>query len=348
MNNSNISIVILAGGQGSRFWPLSRSTLPKQFLSLGSSGESMIQATVSRLERMTPREQMVVITSESLVDLVNEHVPGVKVLAEPCGRNTAAAIALGAKWLTSQGRTGVMITLPADHAVQDPDNLVNTLKLAAKVASDSDRLVTIGISPIRPDTGYGYIQRGALEHDNVYAVKRFFEKPNLQRAKKYLESGDFYWNSGMFAWQPEVFMEALKEYLPDMYNSFMNIDFSKLAEVYESVESISVDFGIMEHARNVSVVEAYPFGWSDVGSWDAWAEHFTPDENSNMLKGDCVALEGSGNIVSAAGRFIALVGAEDMVVIDSPDALLVCPRSRVQEVRKVVDYLKTRGRKDLI
>ncbi|MCB0328558.1 MAG: mannose-1-phosphate guanylyltransferase [Bdellovibrionales bacterium] len=363
--SEEVAAVILAGGQGSRFWPLSRKHHPKQFLSLGEDGESLIQATVYRLEALMPRERIVVITASHLEDLVKEHVPGVQILSEPFGRNTAAAIALGAKWLDDQGFSGVMLALPADHAVKDNDKLLKTLDCVVSVAKSGDELVTIGIAPQRPDTAFGYIQRGqelpqfpsAENGGRVYKVKRFFEKPNEQRAKQYLESGEFYWNSGMFAWQPKVFLEALKKFLPDMHAEFMKVTFSTdcaeatdiVRDLYERIESISVDFGIMEHATNVKVVEAYDYGWNDVGSWDAWAEHFERDSLGNMLKGDCVSLGGGGNIVSSSsGRFVALVGTTDLVVIDSEDATLVCPRESVQDVKKVVSYLEKKGRSELI
>ncbi|MCI5064382.1 NTP transferase domain-containing protein [bacterium] len=355
--SERIAAVILAGGQGARFWPLSRKAHPKQFLSLGESGESLIQATVSRLEPLVERERIVVITAEHLVPLVEEHVPGVQILAEPFGRNTAAAIALGAQWLSSQGFDGVMFALPADHAVKSSEKLIETLERAVAVAEADDSLVTIGIRPERPDTAFGYIQRGDSRGEKVFAVRRFFEKPNAQRAQQYLDSGDFYWNSGMFAWRPSVFLDALKEHLPEMYREFQQVQFPEkrsdvsqvVEELYDKIESISVDFGIMEHAKNVQVVEAADYGWNDVGSWDAWAEHFERDRDGNLLKGDCISLEGENNIVSSSsGRFVALVGTEDLVVIDSDDATLVCPRSRVQDVKKVVQFLEKQGRKTLI
>ncbi|NBW39379.1 mannose-1-phosphate guanylyltransferase [bacterium] len=363
---TEVAAVILAGGQGARFWPLSRKDFPKQFLSLGESGDSLIQATVKRLEPLIPRERIVVITAQHLVSLVEEHTPGVQILAEPFGRNTAAAIALGAKWLSDQGFDGVMIALPADHAVKSDEKLIQTLRAATALAASSDELVTIGIQPDRPDTAFGYIQRGApLEQESsgtnsggrVYSVKRFFEKPNERRARQYIESGDFYWNSGMFAWRPEVFLDALERFLPEMYAEFCAVEFPAECEqvtdvvegLYSRIESISVDFGIMEHAKNVKVVEAFDYGWNDVGSWDAWAEHFQGDSEGNLLKGDCISLDGSGNIVSSdSGRFVALVGTEDLVVVDAKDATLVCPRSRVQDVKKVVEYLKKQKREELI
>lgn len=363
---SDVAAVILAGGQGARFWPLSRKDFPKQFLSLGESGESLIQATVKRLEPLIPRERIVVITAQHLTALVEEHTPGVQILAEPFGRNTAAAIALGAKWLSDQGFQGVMIALPADHAVKDGGRLLQTLQAATTLAAENDELVTIGIQPDRPDTAFGYIQRGAqvdgCEGESepggrVFSVKRFFEKPSERRARQYLESGDFYWNSGMFAWRPEVFLDALHQFLPEMYAEFQAVEFPAdcesvtgiVEELYSRIESISVDFGIMEHAKNVKVVEAFDYGWNDVGSWDAWAEHFQRDSEGNLLKGDCISIDGSGNIVSSnSGRFVALVGTEDLVVVDAKDATLVCPRSRVQDVKKVVEFLQQQKREELI
>ena len=360
-DTSNISVMILAGGQGSRFWPRSRAKHPKQFLKHGSSGRSLIQGTVDRLEKFVSRENISVITAASQAALVEEHVPGVTILAEPFGRNTAAAVCLGAFWLQAQGFDGAMILLPADHAVEDEDRFIETLQIAAKRAIESEDLVTIGIPPQKPETGYGYIEKGSALSDSVSAVKQFCEKPDIERATQYVESGNFYWNSGMFIWRPSVFIEQVKMHLPKMHSAFSGFAFSDfslqkrkvptpaaLDSLYKSVQATSVDFGIMEHAERVSVVSALSFGWSDVGSWDAWADHMQQDDGGNVLDGDVISLKGSGNIVSSADKFIALLGVEDLVVIDSPDALLVCPKERVQEVKEVVEYLKGAEREDLL
>ena len=351
-----VKIVILAGGQGARFWPLSRMKRPKQFLSISKSGESLIQATVRRVEPLAGKENIVIVTNILHEPLIREHVPFAKILSEPTARNTAAAIGLTAIHLAKEDPKTVMVNLPADHAVQSEEKLRETLSEAIQVASSNDFLVTVGIEPSRPDTAYGYIQRGDTVSGNCYRVKRFFEKPNLERAKKYLDAEDFYWNSGMFVWRADVFLQALEEFLPDMYSQLMRIapvigsdrEQSVTEEIFEEIQGVSVDFGIMEHARNCVVVEARPFGWNDVGSWDAWAEHFEKDSDGNLLHGDALALESERNVLYSHDRLIAVVGAKDLVVIDSGDAVMVCPREKVQDVRKIVQELKKRERKDLV
>lgn len=348
--------VILAGGQGSRFWPISRKRNPKQFLSISSSGESLIQATARRLVPLVGEDNIVIVTNTLHEQQVREQIPYAHLLVEPVGRNTAPAILLAARWVKENRPGHVMISAPADHAVSSEENLRRTLSEVAELAADSPYLVTVGIEPTRPDTAYGYIQRGGEIGDRSFHVKRFFEKPSLERAEQYLDQGGFFWNSGMFGWRPEVFLDTAEEFLPELVQKFRELqpkdsgEFSEeeIAQLFEDIEGVSVDFGVMEHARNTAVVLAHPYGWNDVGSWDAWAEHFSKDSQGNLLHGDCIALEGQGNVVYSESRFVALVGAEDIVVIDAGDALLVCPRSKVQEVRKVVEYLNDEGREDLV
>lgn len=347
--------VILAGGQGARFWPISRRSKPKQFLSINASGESLIQATARRIEPLAGRENLLVVTGATLRDMVLEHVPYAKVLGEPIARNTAASIGLAAVAIAKEDPRTVMACFPADHAVNDEPRLLGVLREAVGLAASHDVLVTIGIRPSFPHTGYGYMKRGAQIAGNGYAVSRFYEKPNLERAKRYYESGEFFWNSGMFVWRAEVILAALKEFMPALYDGLMRVqpalgtkdEATALSAVFGELESISIDFGVLEHARNCALLAAEPFGWNDVGSWDAWAENFETDENKNLLHGDAIVIDSKNCVVHSQQRLTAVIGAQDLVVIDSGDALLVCPRSHVQDVRKVVDELKRRGRESL-
>lgn len=352
----HVTVVILAGGQGARFWPISRMRRPKQFLSISANGESLIQATARRIAGLAGKENVLIVTNKLHEELIREHVPYAQVMCEPVGRNTAASIGLAALHVRRKNPGGVMIVLPADHAVRDEGKLLKTLEEAVAVAGAEDLLVTIGIPPTYPHTGYGYIKRSAALKGNGFLVGRFYEKPNVERARKYCESGDFYWNSGMFAWRAEVILEAMEDEMPELYAGLMQIDQvlgtadeEKItASVFESLESVSIDFGVLEHARNCAVVAAFDFGWNDVGSWDAWAEHFEPDTEGNLVRGDAIVLDSKGCLVHSEKRLTAVLGAENLIIIDSGDALLICPRDRVQDVRRIVDELKEKGRRDLI
>ncbi len=355
-----VRAVVLAGGQGTRFWPVSRSSLPKQFLSIGENGESLIQATVRRIEPVVGRDGVRVVANDGLRALVEEHVPHATFISEPEAKNTAACIGLAAVYLLSESQEEdpVLIVLPADHSIKDEEALRRTLREAIEHARADDVLVTIGITPTHAHTGYGYIKQGKKVSGRTHHVERFFEKPNLDRAQKYLESGDYTWNSGMFVWRASSILAAFKAYLPSMYQGLMAIkellasgsgcNSSEISRIFNSFESISIDFGVLEHARNSLVVSAERFGWNDVGSWDQWADSFQPDAHGNLIKGDAVVIDSEGCVVKSDKRLVAAVGLKDVVVIDAGDAVLVVSREHVQDVRKVVDELKRRGRTELV
>jgi mannose-1-phosphate guanylyltransferase len=358
IGHSDTVVVVMAGGHGSRFWPLSRSSLPKQFLPLGGTGESLIQATARRMVPVVGESNIKVIANASFGPLIHQHVPYATHVIEPEGRNTAACIGLAALFalLDSKGGDPVLVMLPADHSVSDEAKLQDAIRQAVDVAKASDVLVTIAIPPTHPHTGYGYIKRGSHLSKRTYKVDRFYEKPSLERAKKYLEQGGYGWNSGMFVWRAKIILEAFKAHLPAMHAGLMAIatemqggnNPEKIASVFSQFESISIDFGILEHAKNCVVIDAEPFGWSDVGSWDQWAEKFTSDELGNLVHGDAVVIDSSRCVVRSQDRLIAVVGLQDVIVIDSGDALLVVSREHVQDVRKVVSELKEKGRKELV
>lgn len=351
-----IFAVVLAGGQGTRFWPVSRMKRPKQFLSISDDGESLIQATARRIRPIVGDDSIYIVTNSLHVPLVREHVPDATVIAEPVGRNTAASIGLAAMFIDAACPDAVCVILPADHAITDSTRLCQALVQAAEVARAHDMLVTIGVRPTYPHTGYGYIKRGAALSGAAFRVDRFFEKPSLERAEQYLEAGNYYWNSGMFVWRTTTILAAIKNFIPDLYSGLEEIrgaigtaDEAKvLEEVFPRLEAVSIDFGVLEHARNCAVIDAEPFGWNDVGSWDAWAEHFERDHDANLLRGDVIALESKNCVVHSEHKFTAILGVENLVVIDSGDALLICPSSEVQEVRKIVDVLRQKGRNELL
>jgi mannose-1-phosphate guanylyltransferase len=249
-----------------------------------------------------------------------------------------------------------MIILPADHAVTDESKLRETLAAAVDLAVGKDLLVTVGIKPDGPNTAYGYIQSGSQLQGRGCKIRHFYEKPSLVRAKQYFEAGDYYWNSGMFIWRADVLLRAIEQYLPALHEGLMEIDRAiggpqereVLERVFPNLEGISIDFGVMEHARNCAVIVAEPFGWNDVGSWDAWSDHFSKDSDGNLVHGQAVVLESKGCVVHSEQKLTAILGADDLIVINGPDALLICPRERAQDVKKIVDRLKSLGRNDLV
>lgn len=359
-------VCILAGGAGTRFWPLSRAMNPKQFLALGTTPEPMITATAARVRAMQPSPALWIVTSEMLAAQTKHLVPDASVIAEPIGRNTAPSIGLAAAVAAKENPEAVLVILPADHAVASPETLRSVLGSAVSLARQREVLVTIGIAPTFPHTGYGYIQRGSpLEGSpGWFEVRHFYEKPNLERAQAYCDAGDYLWNSGMFAFRASVVLAAIHEHLPALGEGLRAIQRAwgtpqqdaVLKEVFPTLESISIDVGVLEHVKNRALVEAKDFGWNDVGSWDAWAEQFPADERGNVCSGEVLAIDSDSCIVrvedKARGergrRLVALLGVTDLVVIDSGDALLICPRSRVQEVKKVVDALRTEGKSELV
>ncbi len=357
MPRSDTQIVILAGGQGTRFWPISRMDRPKQFLSISNSGESLIQSTARRVSALSSDKGLHVVTNVAHIPLIKEHIPQARIMVEPVGRNTAAAIGYAAVVLAKQiGGDPVCVFLPADHAVGDEARLRETLSEAIALAAEQDALVTVGVKPNAPNTAYGYIRKGTPVKGNAFKVQRFYEKPNLDRAKKYFEAGDYYWNSGMFVWRVSTILAALEEFMPDLYQGLLKIsaalgtssEDAVIAEVFNAFESTSIDFGVLEHAKNCVVVCGESFGWNDVGSWDAWAEHFTKDDQGNLVNGEAILIDSNDCVVYSDHRLIGLVGTQDLIVIDAGDALMVCPRERVQDVKLIVSELKKKGRTDLI
>ena len=352
-----ITAVIMAGGRGERFWPKSRNNCPKQFLSLTSDGETMIQKTVKRLSPMVAPEDVFIVTNAAYTDLVKDQLPDVpaeNILAEPCARNTAPCIAFAAAVIGRKYDDAIMLVLPSDHLIGYEDIYVSTLKKAVKVAEQGKNLVTIGITPTYPETGYGYINFGK-EAGSAYEVERFVEKPDLATSKKYLASGKYLWNSGMFVWKISSVMANLKEFMPDIYEGALRIGESfgtqsyteTLVKEFSAFTSESIDFGIMEKADDIYTLPG-SFGWDDVGSWLAVERINETDDDKNYVDGDVITVDSKRTTICGGKRLVAAIGTRDIIIVDTDDVLLVCSKNNTQDVKKVIAQLKEQGRNELV
>ncbi len=349
--------VIMAGGRGERFWPKSRNSCPKQFLSLTADGDTMIQKTVKRLLPLVDISDIYIVTNAAYTSLVSEQLPDIpkeNILAEPAARNTAPCIAFAAAVINKKYDDAVMMVLPSDHLIGLEDLYIHTLKKAVKVAEQGQNLVTIGITPEYPETGYGYINFGD-EQDGAYMVERFVEKPDLPTAEKYLASGKYLWNSGMFVWKLSSIMANIKSLMPDIYEGAVKIgdafgtpQFSDvLIKEFTAFRSESVDFGIMEKAENIYTIPG-SFGWDDVGSWLAVERINKTDSAKNYIEGNVISVGSEHTTICGGKRLIAAVGLEDIIIVDTDDAVLVCSKNSTQDVKKVITQLKDQGRTDLV
>ena len=349
--------VIMAGGVGARFWPKSRAKSPKQLLNLFSES-SMIQNTVDRMQGVVKNENIYVVTNkiqkEKIVEQLSE-IPEENIIEEPFGKNTAAAMGLASIIVNSKHENAVTIVLPADHLINDIDEFQMVIKEAAEFAYKEGTLVTLGINPTRPDTGYGYIQIEDTETESIHKVLRFAEKPNLDTAKRFLESGDFFWNSGMFIWRTDVILNEIKSHMVDLSEGLQIIADSLGTENYEEVltkiygqlKSVSIDYGIMENSDNVRLIKG-KFDWSDVGSWDAVYHLLEKDQNENATKGEVYFGNSTGTYVNSESKFTAVIGVKDLLVINTEDATLVCHRDYAQDVKLIVDHLKMNKKDELL
>jgi len=345
--------VIMAGGIGSRFWPRSRRENPKQFLNV-INDTTLIQNTVSRLQGLIPPENCYVVTHERYVDQTCEQLPAVpreNILAEPISRNTAPCIAYAAIQLLARDPDATMIVLPADHVIQNVRAFHEVLRTAIEAAQEPRSLITIGITPEYPATGYGYIQYDQHpEHVNdppaALSVRTFAEKPDLQTAERFIDSGDFLWNSGMFIWRADSILAQMETHLPDTVRAFCHLtdalgtenEPAAVLEGFQNAPRISIDHGVMERADKVYVIPA-SFGWSDVGDWRAAYDLSEKDDAGNCLKGNVLVVDSSRCLVQSENRLVALIGLHDTVVVDTDDALLICNRENAQQVKEIVDYL---------
>ncbi|MCM1330513.1 MAG: sugar phosphate nucleotidyltransferase [Ruminococcus sp.] len=353
--------VIMAGGVGERFWPKSRKGLPKQFLCLSGDDETMIQKTVKRIENSFSHDDIFVVTNHEYKDIAAEQLPMLKpenILAEPYARNTAPCIAYAAAAVMNKYDDAVMAVLPSDHLIRYDVMFRDTLEQAAQIAEADDCLVTVGIVPTYPETGYGYIKFRPNDENSTsfaYAVDKFVEKPSLDTAKEFIASGKYLWNSGMFVWRTSVIVNKIKELLPELYDFFGEIrngfksddPQAVIRQSYERVKSVSIDFGILEHADKIFTIPG-SFGWDDVGSWLAMERINRTNERGNIEMGDIITVDTENSIIVGSKRIIAAVGISDLIIVDADDAVLVCDKDSTQNIKDVLKQLKENGRTELL
>ena len=342
--------VIMAGGIGSRFWPKSRQSKPKQFLDILGTGKSFIRMTYERFEKLAPAENFLVVTNARYKDLVLEQIPELgpeQVLCEPVGRNTAPCICYAAYGLQKRDPGAKMIVTPADHLILNEDDFRTIIAECLAFASEHDALMTVGIKPTRPDTGYGYIQ--VSDDKPISKVKCFTEKPDIELARVFLQSGEFFWNSGIFVWKVRSIVEAFEKYLPEHHALFSGVmraigtdaERNVVEIAFSECRAISIDYGIMEKADNV-YVRCGEFGWSDVGTWGSVYQHSRKDRYANAVPEEgCYLYDTRSSIVSLPKDKIAVIsGLKEYIVVDTDDVLMICPRSDEQNIKKFIDEVK--------
>lgn len=347
--------VILAGGVGTRFWPLSRRRRPKQFLPI-AAGKTMIEETVARLRPLLPNGRIFTISDSAQARTIRRLVPGLpaeNVLTEPVGRNTTASLILATATIYLRDPKAVVFALPADHLISDNALFLKKLRAAAKAAAGADVIVTFGIPPTYPSTGFGYIQfsnrhRRLIGHELFYPVLRFMEKPTLARARAFIKEGRHAWNSGMFIWRADVFAAKLEKYAPEFFPYWVKTlralekrDRGGIDTVFREIPARSIDYTLMERAKGILMNQG-TFGWSDVGSWVALADIWPKDESGHAVRGDAIFVDSRDCLVYSPKKLTAVVGLKDVIVVDTPDALLVCHKDADQKVRDIIEILRRR------
>lgn len=346
-----VTALIMAGGKGERFWPRSRVNYPKQFIDIAGCGKTMIQLTADRIAPMVAAEDIYVATNEQYKETVAKQLPQLpeeNILCEPAGRNTAPCIGLGAAYMLKKGEDSVMLVLAADHLIKYEDIFRDVLKEAVGIAEEADNIVTIGITPDCPETGYGYIKKDKTKvKGKAFVVDCFVEKPDRETALSYLESGDYLWNSGMFVWKASTVMNSIRAYMPDIYSGLTAISESigtaeestVLKEEFTAMRSESVDYGIMEKAKDIYVLPGQ-FGWDDVGSWLAVERIKAADAAGNIFTGNVAAVAAQDCIIEAKEKLIAAVGLKGIVVVDTDDVTLIGAKEHIGDVKKLLEDIR--------
>ena len=348
-----ITAVIMAGGKGERFWPKSRTNLPKQFLNISGSSKSMIQQCVERLEKLIPIAQIFIVTNELYAELIKiqiPHLPTDNIIIEPIGRNTAPCVGLASIIIEEKFPESTMVVIPSDHIIKNEDELLGILKTAT-LLSERNCAITLGVAPGYAETGYGYIEisdeSSVLNGLPIHKVEKFVEKPDFETAKKYLESGNYYWNSGIFVWKVRVIRNYIKLYMPEMHELLEIMRAEMLTGVRDDVvqkyfhemPEQSIDYGIMEKLSDIFMIPC-EFGWDDVGSWTALERINESDEDGNIVRGNILSIDTKRCIIESNGRLIATLGIEDLIVVETDDVTLICQKDRAQEIKNVIKELK--------
>ncbi|MBS4960532.1 MAG: mannose-1-phosphate guanylyltransferase [Clostridiales bacterium] len=354
--------LIMAGGRGERFWPKSRKSMPKQFLSLTNDGKTMIQLTVERILPIVKMEDIYISTNQAYKQLVKEQLPEIpeeNILCEPVGRNTAPCIGMGAVHIRKKYGDALMIVLPSDHLIKYHMMFISSLEDACAIAEEGSNLVTLGITPDYPETGYGYIKFDLQKKDDKigrsYAVEKFVEKPGIEKAKEYLQTEQYLWNSGMFIWKVSSILSNFAQFLPEIYEGLKQIESSigtvseeeVLENVFSGFASESIDYGVMEKADHIYIIPG-TFGWDDVGSWLAVGRINPSNEFGNVVKGNIITVNTKNSIIQGTDKLIAAVGVQDIIIVDTPDALLVCDKESAGDIKKVLENLKICNRTEYI
>ena len=342
--------VIIAGGRGERFWPASRLHKPKQFLNLVGK-MTMLRATYDRILKIVPPENIIVVTNKILSKRVRDLIPELRprnILIEPKARNTAPAIGLAALYIMEIDPDAVMAVFPADHVIRNQTKFAQAVKRARKTAERTDGLVTIGITPKGPETGYGYIQAILTQEiQGSYKVRAFAEKPTYGTAKRFIKSGDFFWNSGMFIWKASVILREMEENIPEIYEPLAKLSghfnskgfAAKLKKAFSAIRATSIDYAVMEASQNVHMVKG-EFEWNDLGSWEALYSLSRKDKQANVIDGDVITIDTKNTLIKATGKFVVTIGLKNMIVVATEDAFLVAPRDKAQEIKDMVESLK--------
>ncbi|MFD1096855.1 mannose-1-phosphate guanylyltransferase [Salegentibacter chungangensis] len=345
--NKNYYAILMAGGVGSRFWPVSTAGYPKQFQDILGSGSTLLQTTFFRLAKMIPKENIYILTHKNYTEIVKKQLPKIdeeQIVAEPAMRNTAPSILLGALKIKEKNKDALMVVAPSDHWIQEEDKFSENLQQAFDEVEKEDKLLTLGIEPTFPNTGYGYIKYDKGSEGKVKPVIKFTEKPKFEKAKEFIEEGNYVWNAGIFVWSARFIIESFDQYLPEMLRlfnkgeDFWNKDGEKefLEENYGLADNISIDYGIMENSDSVYVIPA-DFNWNDLGTWGSLQDELPQDEGQNtMINCKLLPIESSGNIVRTEGsKIVVLEGLKDYIVVESEKVLLVVPKSKEQDIKKI-------------